>query len=954
MNHETHTDVVIITALKEEKEAVLKVLKQCSISPSEKKLGNQIVYTASLSTVANRSYQITLLAFNGMGNIEAALATYESIIDWKPTYIILTGIAAGFQKEIERKLGDVIVAEQVVYIEAGKEETSGLSLKPKVYRPSHELWQAAQNLDWHASIQTTRPDNSKHIPKALFGDVISTEKVIKNLESRQKLQSLWPASIALEMEGAGTAMAVHKSGTMGFLLVKGICDWADDNKNDHWHEYAAEAAACFVIELLKSGPFEPRVQPTEKNTSSAKISEPKNSISNLPPDDLLAQATCTVRTKDKFGTAWLVSKEGHLLTAGHLLGKDKNTLVDEVTIQFSGDIAHQAHRVAWGYDENKEIDFAVIQLVESSVNRQPLPISLVQSVTGKFTLRGHGETLNTLSNGTGEFIGYINEPNNRLFKLRSPETAESGYSGGAVFSDEAHAVVAIQTKTTTQFVGAESNTVLAMPLYRIAEYWEPLYEIAKNPDLPISPPPFINQKDEMDNILATFAPQYYFLDAPAGYGKTILLQRLKNRFQEKDYECAYVSADKYPTLPLLLKELFNEYGMRYPKDDNLGQQITRFGSLLNQKHKNNPKIVGFVLLIDLGKAPSITLINELLNTFIPRLFHNLQTMDEWFKTKVERHRFRVVVTGRYLATREEVKIKFVPSRLSPFKYEVILDLVWQYVGHLPEEQIKQIAAHIMYLSGGHPGCMAALLRLYKQKETPYPDYFLEDYQTDIQPIVREAINQIRNDIPSGLQAVMDILSPCRRINYDFIRQFMNCGLIPDGNQDKLADDLVQTYLMNRESGFLQDGITRPLLAIRLRQETSDIFLKVCQTAKEIYLGYISKANASRPDVIMVELLHQELQLGYYQLKEDTPEERLQFKVAFSVTLNEHLHALVPDWNYRERIDDFLTALNIDWEFQFIVNYFLREEIYSEQPYQELKDQVKKFRETLQPMTDPKG
>ena len=59
----------------------------------------------------------------------------------------------------------------------------------------------------------------------------------------------------------------HADDLPGMLLVKGMCDWADNSKNDDWQEYAAEAAASFVIKLLESGPFESKVKPPFSNGS---------------------------------------------------------------------------------------------------------------------------------------------------------------------------------------------------------------------------------------------------------------------------------------------------------------------------------------------------------------------------------------------------------------------------------------------------------------------------------------------------------------------------------------------------------------------------------------------------------------------------------------------------------------------------------------------------------------
>ena len=49
-------------------------------------------------------------------------------------------------------------------------------------------------------------------------------------------------------------------------------------------------------------------------------------------------------------------------------------------------------------------------------------------------------------------------------------------------SDELQAVVAVQIAATGTATGAERDTVLAMPLYRIAKHWERLETLTKSKD----------------------------------------------------------------------------------------------------------------------------------------------------------------------------------------------------------------------------------------------------------------------------------------------------------------------------------------------------------------------------------------------------------------------------------------------------------------------------------------
>lgn len=198
-------------------------------------------------------------------------------------------------------------------------------------------------------------------------------------------------------------------------------------------------------------------------------------------DEELIQATCAVIIDEKVqGTAWLFSHEGYLLTAGHVLGKQNP--VEELQVRFSEDTPRRAYKIQWGYQKEMGIDFAIVKIDDLPTDRMPLPISLAQQISGDFKLHGYGKSLFDRSGGKGEFISPFDPQNtrsNRLFQLRSQELGEGGYSGGAVYSDQLRAVVAVQVEATRANTGAGRDTILAMPLYRIVPHWAQLQEIAE-------------------------------------------------------------------------------------------------------------------------------------------------------------------------------------------------------------------------------------------------------------------------------------------------------------------------------------------------------------------------------------------------------------------------------------------------------------------------------------------
>ncbi|MBW4508543.1 MAG: hypothetical protein KME64_18820 [Scytonematopsis contorta HA4267-MV1] len=256
-------DVVIITALEKERDAVLRYLD----FPEKVQNFSKVFHRASVKTCrSDTTYQVVVICLNCMGNIRSALTTQRAIIDFNPSHIILTGIAGGIPKD-SRYLGDILVGEQIVYYELGKQiqleqNNSQIQRRYETHRPAKGLLEAAKNLpslSWVLSVKAQRPDGTtgRVIPNVHFGVVASGDKVIADPNLRDDLQSDWSQMVGVEMEAAGAALAADESDfPQGILLVKGMCDWADGSKNDIWQEYAAESSASFVVELLKSAPFE--------------------------------------------------------------------------------------------------------------------------------------------------------------------------------------------------------------------------------------------------------------------------------------------------------------------------------------------------------------------------------------------------------------------------------------------------------------------------------------------------------------------------------------------------------------------------------------------------------------------------------------------------------------------------------------------------------------------------
>lgn len=203
---------------------------------------------------------------------------------------------------------------------------------------------------------------------------------------------------------------------------------------------------------------------------------------HVSPDELLTQATCAVLISDEesqedqvIGTAWLFSDQGHLLTAGHLLGTEPPLF--EVRVQFASEPPQVVEVIHWAFEAEQKIDFAILKLADGAGTRRALPVRLARFIEGRCRLYGYGKSLEGLTGGAAEYIGTFGDEHNRLFRLESKALAEEGFSGGALFSEELKAVVAIQTEKGRGRFGPTQDTIFCLPLYRMAECWPPLREL---------------------------------------------------------------------------------------------------------------------------------------------------------------------------------------------------------------------------------------------------------------------------------------------------------------------------------------------------------------------------------------------------------------------------------------------------------------------------------------------
>jgi RNA polymerase sigma factor (sigma-70 family) len=105
-------------------------------------------------------------------------------------------------------------------------------------------------------------------PRVFVGTIGSANLLLRNPVKRDLMRDQFQLR-AFEMEGSGVADGTWLHDT-GYLVIRGICDYCDANKNDRWHAYAAVVAAAYTRALLESMPASPARNPLGQGRSHAR------------------------------------------------------------------------------------------------------------------------------------------------------------------------------------------------------------------------------------------------------------------------------------------------------------------------------------------------------------------------------------------------------------------------------------------------------------------------------------------------------------------------------------------------------------------------------------------------------------------------------------------------------------------------------------------------------------
>jgi nucleoside phosphorylase/tetratricopeptide (TPR) repeat protein len=286
--------VGIVTALEEECAAMLAMLDR-PVRWSATGDGSGLAYHLGEIRAYDGRVHVVALALADMGNNIAAVRGTLLLQHFREVEaIVMVGIAGGVPRPDKAsdhvRLGDVVVSNQrgVIQYDMVKRSRKIVEVRASPRPPDARLLEAVRLLGadalagerpWEKHVDrashlagAARPEASSDVlmtsqapfapvkhshdarriagqPRVFTAPIASGNTLLKDPVWRDRLRDDHGVK-AVEMEGSGIADATW-SHRAGYLVVRGICDYCDKNKNDDWHMYAAIVAAAYARALLE-------------------------------------------------------------------------------------------------------------------------------------------------------------------------------------------------------------------------------------------------------------------------------------------------------------------------------------------------------------------------------------------------------------------------------------------------------------------------------------------------------------------------------------------------------------------------------------------------------------------------------------------------------------------------------------------------------------------------------
>ncbi len=203
-----------------------------------------------------------VVAWTGVGKVNAAMVATLLIEHFQPTQVIHTGIAGGVDPNLEP--GDIVIAKQTAHHDMGYIGPEGFEAggvrnrlteenNPTFFPADPNLLAVAERAAGGTSFDPIAHRNGQRPPHVVVGTVVTGDTFVASKTKCQELAETLQAG-AVDMEAAAVAQICHQRG-VPHLVLRSIADKADESAvvdKQKFYSLAAENAVRLVVAILRS------------------------------------------------------------------------------------------------------------------------------------------------------------------------------------------------------------------------------------------------------------------------------------------------------------------------------------------------------------------------------------------------------------------------------------------------------------------------------------------------------------------------------------------------------------------------------------------------------------------------------------------------------------------------------------------------------------------------------
>lgn len=202
-----------------------------------------------------------VIAWTGIGKVNAAMTTTLLIEHFKPAEVVFTGIAGAVNPDLHP--GDIVIAYKTAHHDMGTVWPEGLFFKgvknrltgmenPVFFPADEKLLELAQRAAGKVGLREIETVEGKREPRIIKGVVVTGDAFIASDKKCEELRKRLDAD-AVEMEGAAVAQICYQR-EIPHLVIRSISDKADEGAvadKQMFYILAARNSSDLVSEMMR-------------------------------------------------------------------------------------------------------------------------------------------------------------------------------------------------------------------------------------------------------------------------------------------------------------------------------------------------------------------------------------------------------------------------------------------------------------------------------------------------------------------------------------------------------------------------------------------------------------------------------------------------------------------------------------------------------------------------------